>query len=1155
MNERPIPPSEEEPSDHFRRLLSEAERAEQDTQDLVSPEAKEGEQHPSGDPSHSSRDAWDKDERALSEGEGREGKIPGSKAEFGESDSDEGLVSGHEPPEPPDDWEEYDSRKKGVSSGLSLPEDEPLKPGIQRGAVRGGEEHTLPLEQANVPSPPLLGRTPPSAPPAIDTEGMPLPRRVDEIDVDSTMVSQVAYGRTTPSKPLLYSPPPESDYAPPKPRPVWGCLLRGFIVVLFGFVLLGLIGGSFALYEYYTIAATLPNIDDLPARASQFETTRILDRNGNVLYEILDPNAGRRTYVPLEKMSPYLVAATIATEDKEYYSHPGFDPMAILRAFLQNFRAGETVSGASTITQQLARILLFSPEERVQITYMRKVREALLAAEITRRYSKDEILELYMNEIYYGNLSYGVEAASETYFGSSADKLTLAQAAFLAGLPQAPSVYDVYTNREVTMNRFKQVLVLMYEASVEQGCIFVSNNQQPVCVDAPSAAGAYTELEGYVFKDPKIYMRYPHWVNYVRSLLEAQFDAQTIYRSGFTIVTTLDPGLQDEAERIVKEQVAALAGNNATDGALVAIRPSTGEILAMVGSADFYNEIIHGQVNMAISPRQPGSAIKPLTYVAAFEKGWTPATLIWDVPSEFPPSGDPNDPRPPYKPINYDERFHGPVTVRSALGNSYNVPAVKALQFVGIFDDPNIPGEDGLIALARRLGITTLNRLDYGLSLTLGGGEVSLLELTRAYAVLANSGRRIPSVAITRILDYSGSVLYDYQTPAGEQVVLPEHAFLIYSILSDNAARTLAFGANSVLNLPFLAAAKTGTTNDFRDNWTIGYTPDIAVGVWVGNADNTPMQNTTGLTGAAPIWAQFIQIAIQRLTGGYPTAYVRPAGIIERVICSVSGSEPSQWCPQQRSEYFASSQPPLPKGQDLWQRAVIDTWTGLLASPSCAEFTSEKIALNVSDPWAQKWIKEDASGQAWAESMGFSKPVFFTPDRACKDTDPRPLIWFAAPREGEVITINPVDIYGKASATGNFLRYRLEFGLGEDPVKWELLDKSGTPKDQPEKLYTWDLTELPAGPVTLRLYLESTNGTFAELRLHLVLQVPTPTPTPTDTPTETPTPTETSTSTPTETVTPTFTPTIKPTSSPTPSPTSTATPVPTPSPTNTSTSP
>ena len=413
--------------------------------------------------------------------------------------------------------------------------------------------------------------------------------------------------------------------------------MRGFVFSLFALVILAIIAGSVLMISYYRIARTLPTVDDLKSRTSQFETTRILDRNGNLLYEILDPNAGRRTYVPLDRISPALLAATIATEDQDFYTHPGFDPWALIRALWVNYRTQGQGGGASTITQQLARALLLSPEERAQRTYLRKAREIILATEITRRYSKDEILELYLNEIYYGNLAYGIEAAAETYFGKTANQLTLSEASFLAGLPQSPAVYDIYTNRDVTLSRQQQVLVLMFSLSQQKGCITVSNSDTPICVDQLTALDAANDIKNRTFASPNIDTRYPHWVNFVRSQLEAQYDAQTIYRSGFIVYTSLDPKLQDEAQRMVSDQITAMADKNAHNGALVAIRPSTGEILAMVGSPDFNNDAISGQVNMATSPtRQPGSSIKPITYVTAFEKGWTPSTWIWDVPTEFP---------------------------------------------------------------------------------------------------------------------------------------------------------------------------------------------------------------------------------------------------------------------------------------------------------------------------------------------------------------------------------------------------------------------------------------------------------------------------------------------------------------------------------------
>src|SRR5215204_409123 len=430
---------------------------------------------------------------------------------------------------------------------------------------------------------------------ALDKDNLPLPRRVDEVDMGSTRVSPAAYEQT--SRPRNNQPQPSQPRRVPPPslprsQPWqinlgkldlsrgWGCLARGFIFALFSLVIIAILGGSGLVISYYRIARTLPSVVDLKNRASQFETTRILDRNGNVLYEIIDPNAGRRTFITLDRISPALVAATIATEDQDFYTHPGFDVWAITRALWENYRTDGQGGGASTITQQLARALLLTPEERAQRTYSRKAREIILAAEITRRYSKDDILELYLNEIYYGNLAYGIEAAAETYFGKTANQLTLSEASFLAGLPQSPAVYDVYTNRDVTLVRQQQVLVLMYGMSQANSCITVSNSEVAICVDQAAALNAADEMKAHTFSSPDINARYPHWVNFVRAELEKKYDAQTIYRSGFIVYTSLDPALQNEAQRLVTEQVALLADKNAKNGALVAIKPSTGEILA-----------------------------------------------------------------------------------------------------------------------------------------------------------------------------------------------------------------------------------------------------------------------------------------------------------------------------------------------------------------------------------------------------------------------------------------------------------------------------------------------------------------------------------------------------------------------------------------------
>ena len=922
------------------------------------------------------------------------------------------------------------------------------------------------------------------------------------------------------------------------------CLIWGIIgVLLTGFIFVTGVG-SFLLFQYYSIARTLPSVDDLRQKASQFETTHIYDRNGNLIYEIVDPNAGRRTYVKLNDISPYVLAATIATEDKNFYTNPGFDPIGIVRAMLQNYTSGETVSGASTITQQLARTLLLSPEERGQITVQRKAREIVLAAEITRNYSKDDILELYLNEIFYGHLAYGIEAAAETYFNTTADQLNLAQASFLAGLPQAPAIYDIFSNREGTLLRNKDVLNLIYQESKASNCIYVSNSELPICVSLDDAVAAAQEVENYSFQPRTFNFPFPHWVTYIIQQLEEKYDAQTIYRSGFKVYTTLDPDLQNYAQQSVRRQVDLLADKHATDGALVAIRPQTGEILAMVGSADFFNDAIAGQVNMSLAPRQPGSSIKPLTYAAAFEKGWTPATLLWDVPSEFPPSGDVSDTRPPYKPVNYDGKFHGPVLARIALGSSYNIPAVKTLNFIGIYDDPKTPAADGFINFAKRMGISTLTRNDYGLSLTLGGGDVSLLELTGAFGIFANNGSRMLPFSITRVEDHLGNVVYQHEALPATQVIKPEYAYLISNILADNDARTPAFGANSVLRLPFPAAVKTGTTNEYRDNWTLGYTPDIAIGVWVGNADYSQMENISGVAGAAPIWADVMQWAIQKYNGGKPSPFIQPSGIVDQVVCSISGTLPSDKCPSQKREIFVANQPPLAKTEDLWQTVKLDAWTGLRASEVCSDFTEDKLTLKVSDPWAVKWIKENSAGQEWAKRMGFPDPVVFYPERECKSTDPRPTVMFVGLVDGMSVTRSPLDLYVIVTTPANFRQFMLMWGRGDNPTQWDIMLDSDTQYTQPTKLYSLNLYKVNYPRITLRIAVQSSQNTWINYDVHLNILVPTLVPTFTPLPTETPTPwpTETPILIPTETPVPTDTP--EPTETDTPVPMDTETPTP-----------
>lgn len=594
-----------------------------------------------------------------------------------------------------------------------------------------------------------------------------------------------------------------------------------------------------------TLFADLPSPKKL--ESSEFPvSTQIFDRHGTLLYEIYaDTN---RTPVPLKSLPDSIKQATIAIEDQNFYRHFGFSFQGIARA-IRNIVFKDKLQGGSTITQQLVKTALLSPERTLQ----RKIREAVLTIATEVLYSKNQILEMYLNHIPYGGTAYGIEAAAQRYFGKSSHDLTLAEAALLAGLPQAPSRYSPHINPEQAKARQHQVLRRM----VEDGYITQTTADQ-----------AFAETLTYAL--PATDIKAPHFVFYIKDILEQQYGLERVEQGGLRVTTSLDLPLQETAQASVSSELTELANYRVNNGAALITKPNTGEILAMVGSKDYFDVKNDGQVNLTNRLRQPGSSIKPLNYVTALQTGrLQPGSILVDYPTCFKVPGTQM-----YCPKNYDGGFHGPVTFRQALGNSYNIPAVKVLAVNSL---------GSMIATASAMGISSfINPERYGLSLTLGGGEVTMLDMATAFSTLANQGVKIEPHPILKITDYTGVSLYEYQpeaTPSAlmfyfddnnpnsntlgvknadyTRVLNRQPAYLISDILADNTARSSAFGSNSQLRIKNqTVSVKTGTTNDLRDNWTIGYTPDYLVAVWVGNNDNQPMNPrlVSGVTGAAPIW-------------------------------------------------------------------------------------------------------------------------------------------------------------------------------------------------------------------------------------------------------------------------------------------------------------
>ncbi len=886
------------------------------------------------------------------------------------------------------------------------------------------------------------------------------------------------------------------------------------------------------VYNYVT--RDLPDPDDIQKAEENFETTIIYDSSGQVaLYEVIDPHAGDRSWVSLDEISPYLICATVALEDKTFYANPGIDMEGIARAFWTNLRnPGERVQGASTITQQLIKNVII-PEERRVVgeegpeleDYVRKGQEAVLAYDITRRFSKDQILEWYLNTNFYGNLAYGIEAAAQVYFGKSAADLTVAEAAMLAPIPQSPGITPLSPDERIRESaEARQETTL--DRMVVDGCRGVG-----VEITEEEAETAKTVELRYRKLEQRFDIKVPHFSTYVLRVLEENkglygLTTDMIYRGGLKVYTTIDLDLQHQAECAARVHVALLQGQDpetaraaggpdcvaadylfplrdrdigvdheVSNAAVVVMRPRTGEVLAMVGSLDYWDETIDGKFNVAADGlRQPGSSFKPFTYVTLLSNPNYPddptrynaATMFLDVRQAFEQPG-----RAPYVPENYDREYHGPQRLRLALARSYNIPAVGAMSLAGI---------DEVIRTAHAMGIETLDRgLDYyGLSLTLGGGEVQLLDMVYSFSVFANGGymygvekppsrvrigfRELDPVVIKRIEDRNGDVLWEFEegTLHGRQVLEPRLAYLMNDILSDRGGRCPAFGCPNALELDTEsgevrpAAVKTGTTNNYVDAWTVGYTPQMAVGVWVGNSDSSWMKNTPGSKGAAPIWHAVMSYVLR----DEPVVpFSRPDGFIEMAVCDKSGLLPTAHCPT-ASELFIPGTEPT-ELDNIHKLIAINKETGKLATVYTPPELVEEKVFEIYPPEAQDWVVAAEIEQPPTEwdTIG--------PSPTAGD------VTITKPATYSYIN-KPTVIEGNAKG-GEFERYTLAFGQGLNPMAWTQIGGDHHNQVDNGPLEFWDITGLEDGLYSLQLTVVDRNQGFRQSTIQVTIDTVSPT--------------------------------------------------------------
>lgn len=944
------------------------------------------------------------------------------------------------------------------------------------------------------------------APVTDDFEAMPLPRQVPVTDLDATMpntqglfldpasqptgvadpadatIPMGAVSPTVPSagaipaipgafgQPAITTPVvPSFDEAVQEQRS--RTLRTLLIAAAIGFGLLMLLGacGLVLTITYYNslVSPYRASIDNLANFTPTSQTARIYANDGTLIAELVGANGGSREPVQLADISPYMVHATLSMQDPLFFENPGCSAIGMFGTFARNILGG--VRPGSSIEEQIARNLVI--ETSGETAAANPMRDMAVACELNQQYTKPELLNLYLNEIYLGNRTYGTQAAAQFYFKQNADILNIAQSALLAGMIDAPAAYDPVVNREASFSRMNVALNQM--AAV--GCInlrYPPYNGQPFCISQSDLNSGQTGLdkarvEAATYSPREQRSLYPQFVNYVQSVIEQYYGTTEMYQRGFQVHTTLSPSLQNAAQDALSRAVAStqLAGVNT--GAVLVTDPRSGAVLAMVGSPDVNNTSIDGQVNQVFTWQLAGGAIMPVNYTAALEgltvnnsfQYMTAATILWDVPTTFPTS-------PPFTPVNANRQFNGAVPLRFALANNHNIAATKALAFTGL---------ERWVETAQRMGIRFLPNAQFGLPSALGINEVRLFDMQQAYATLANSGNRVTQFPITRIVDASGAEVALPAITPPSTTVQPQIAFLMQNILADNDARAATYGSNSALNIPEFGgrvAAISGSSDGARDLWTLGFTGNRVVGVWMGNINSTPT-GVNAITAAAPVWNAVMRAA---LSSAPPPQFANPGGMVQAQVCSATGAvyDPGQPypCPGIRTEIFAQSMPPPSAQQSFIQSVSIDSWNGLIATSFCPDNVYTRTILISDDPTAAAWVNSPA-GAAFAASVGLQPPNTIPPGGECTASTQNPLIGINSPGTGQSVS-GTVQVSGQASAA-NFNRYQLEiapantgnFGIVYGPVGTQV--QNGT-------LGQWDTSGVPNGVYDLRLTMFSSTG-------------------------------------------------------------------------------